>query len=167
MKWVLFGDPFPHLKCAATFETWSNPSLWESIEPQQQLAAAGEGGGTTMIRPHRGAIAWNPFRKRWVTVFTQNFGKPSMLGEIWYAEAKSPLGPWGEAVKVLSHPAYSFYNPVLHAGFTEDQPSVLLFEGTYTRTFSSAKVATPRHDYNQILYRLDLDDPALGPAQGE
>lgn len=24
---------------------------------------------------------------------------------------------------------------------------------------------TPRYDYNQILYRLDLDDPALKPAQ--
>lgn len=26
---------------------------------------------------------------------------------------------------------------------------------------------TPRYDYNQILYRLDLDDPRLAPAHGK
>ena len=48
--------------------------------------------------------------------------------------------------------------------FTPADAPTLLFEGTYTREFSSAPVATPRHDYNQILYRLDLDDPRLAAA---
>jgi hypothetical protein len=38
---------------------------------------------------------------------------------------------------------------------------ILLFEGTYTQRFAKNPAATLRHDYNQILYRLDLDDPAL------
>jgi hypothetical protein len=39
---------------------------------------------------------------------------------------------------------------------------VIFFEGTYTHTFSgSAENATPRYDYNQIMYRLNLDDPRL------
>jgi hypothetical protein len=39
---------------------------------------------------------------------------------------------------------------------------VIFFEGTYTFTFSgSIENATPRYDYNQIMYRLDLHDPRL------
>ena len=36
-KWVLFGNPFPSLKCAATFEAWSDPEAWEVIEPQKTV----------------------------------------------------------------------------------------------------------------------------------
>ena len=31
------------------------------------------------MKPHSGSIAWNAFRKRWVTVFMQAFGKPSVV----------------------------------------------------------------------------------------
>ena len=44
---------------------------------------------------------------------------------------------------------------------------LIYFEGTYSRTFSGNPVATPRYDYNQVMYRLDLADPRLGlPAPG-
>ena len=38
---------------------------------------------------------------------------------------------------------------------------MIYFEGTYTREFSDAPVATPRYNYNQLMYRLDLADPRL------
>ena len=129
--------------------------------PQKELSAP----DGSVVKPHSGSIAYNGFRKRWVTVFMESFGKPSAFGELWYAEADLPTGPWGKAVKVLSHQHYTFYNPRLHPEFVSENSSVLLFEGTYTLQFSDAKQATPRYDYNQILYRLDLDDPALAPAQ--
>jgi hypothetical protein len=110
-------------------------------------------------------MGWQSWRRRWVTVFLQSGGAPSTLGELWYAEAEAPTGPWGPAVKVLTHRNHTFYNPCLHLDLTPSDSPVLLFEGTYTREFSSNAVATPRHDYNQILYRLDLDDPRLRPAQ--
>ena len=97
----------------------------------------------------------------------QNGGEPSPFGELWYAEANAPTGPWGTAVKVLSHDNYTFYNPRLHPEFTPDESPMLIFEGTYTATFAKHPPATPRYDYNQMLYRLDLDDPALAPARGE
>jgi hypothetical protein len=31
--------------------------------------------------------------------------------------------------------------------------------------FADHPAPTPRYDYNQILYRLDLDNPGLQPAQ--
>jgi hypothetical protein len=161
-KWALFGDPLPRLRCPATFEAWQDPSTWEPLTPQENFVSAADGSAIT---PHSGSIAWNEYRQRWVTVFMQAFGKPSAFGEIWYAEAESPDGPWGPTVKVLSHKNYAFYNPRMHPEFTPPDSPVLLFEGTYTQAFADRAEPTPRYDYNQILYRIDLDDPKLAPAR--
>jgi hypothetical protein len=162
-KRVLFGDPLPKLRCRATFEAWQDQKSWEVLEPQDELLSAGD---DSPVSPHSGSIAWNAYRKRYVTVFMQEFGKPSVFGEIWYAESHAPYGPWGRAVKVLSHKNYTFYNPRIHPEFTPADSPILLFEGTYTQTFADRPEPTPRYDYNQILYRLDLDDPQLAPARG-
>jgi hypothetical protein len=158
---VLFGNPLPTLRCPATFEGWQDPSTWEVLQPQEHLVSASDGAD---VRPHSGSIAWNAYRKKWLTVFMETFGKPSAFGEIWYAEADSPTGRWGPAVKVLSHENYTFYNPRIHPELTLQDSAVLIFEGTYTRAFANQPVPTPRYDYNQIIYRLDLDDPQLAPA---
>lgn len=161
-RWVLFGNPLPTLRCEATFEAWQDPESWEPLRPQPTIRSA---AGDEEVTPGSGSIAFNAYRDRWVTVFQQSFGKPSFAGELWYAEADAPTGPWGPAVKVLSHDNYTFYNPRLHQEFTDPSSPILLFEGTYTATFADRPPPTPRYDYNQILYRLDLDDPALKPAQ--
>jgi len=161
-RWVLFGNPFPSLRCRATFEAWEDPSRWEILEPQGEVVSANDG---SPVKAHTGSIAWNAYRGRWVTVFMEEFGKPSAFGELWYAEADSPSGPWGPAVKVLSHDNYTFYNPRLHPELTPLGSPILLFEGTYTGMFADRPPPTPRYDYNQILYRLDLDDPMLGGGQ--
>lgn len=164
--WVMFGNPLPVLRCPATFEAWQDPANWEVLRPQVSIPAA-DGGAA--IKPHTGAhsgsIAWHPWRKRWVMVFLQALGRPSAFGELWYAEADAPTGPWGPAVQVLSHDNYTFYNPRLHVELTPPDAPLLLFEGTYTAQFADRPPPTPRHDYNQILYRLDLDAAALRPAQ--
>ncbi|MBE2285321.1 MAG: hypothetical protein IAE77_17810 [Prosthecobacter sp.] len=159
-EWVLFGNPFPSLRCPATFEAWQDSSTWEVLKPQFVLAAA-DGAA---VKPHSGSIAWNEHRKRWVAVFMQALGKPSAFGELWYAEADAPTGPWGPAVKVITHENHTFYNPRIHPEFTPAGSPVLFFEGTYTKEFADHAQATPRYDYNQVLYRLDLDDPKLKPA---
>jgi len=160
-SWMLFCNPFPLMRCPATFEAWQDTNTWERLAPQKQLLAAKTG---EKVRPHTGSLAWNPWRKRWVSVFVQADGKPSTLGEVWYAEARSPTGPWGPAVKILSHDNYTFYNPSLHPEFTVENSPILIFEGTYTAEFARNPPKTPRYNYNQILYRLDLDDPRLLPA---
>src|SRR6185436_15185349 len=62
---------------------------------------------------------------------------------------------------IVAHDHYNFYNPTQHPFFDQEAGRVIFFEGTYTASFSSAKQKTPRYDYNQIMYRLDLDDPRL------
>ncbi len=155
---VLFGDPFPRLRCGAAYESWRDPSQWQKLEAQSEVVPA---TGGKPVKPHRGSIARSEFKNKWVAIFTQHGGDASFLGEIWYAEADRPTGPWTHAVKVVTHTRYTFYNPRIHKDFTEANSPVLLFEGTYTREFSQAKESTPRYNYNQILYRIDLDEAAF------
>ena len=156
---LLFGDPLPKMKIAKSFEAWQSQDAWQVLTPQETIAAKDEQHAP--VRPHSGSMAWNAYRQKWVTVFMQHFGKPSVFGEIWYAEADTPLGPWKSAVKILSHENYTFYNPRLRDDLSPPGSPILCFEGTYTHTFSDNKEPTPRYDYNQILYRLDLDQPEL------
>lgn len=110
------------------------------------------------------SIQWNQHRKRWILIGVQHLASESPLGEVWYAESPNVDGPWSKAVKVATHPNYSFYNPCHHPYFDQEGGRVIYFEGTYTHTFSGNPVATPRYDYNQVMYRLDLDDPRLVKA---
>jgi hypothetical protein len=117
------------------------------------------------VELHRGTVRWNAHRARYVLVACQVGGTSSYLGELWYAEADAPTGPFTTAVKVVSHDRMSFYNPCHHEFLDRDGGRVIHFEGTYTTSFSGNPEATPRYDYNQILYRLDLDHPALRATQ--
>jgi len=110
-----------------------------------------------------GSVQWNTFRKRYVAILGRKAGKDSFLGEIVYAEADAPEGPYPKAVAIADHPHYTFYNPVHHAFL--DRGRHIYFEGTYTAEFSDAKEKTPYYNYNQLIYRLDLSDPRLAPAR--
>lgn len=115
---------------------------------------------------HRGSVRWNEHRKRWIMVAGQ-IGGASNLGEIWYSEATAPTGPWRSAKRIVTHDHYSFYNPVHHPFFDQEGGRWIYFEGTYTHTFSGNNSPTPRYDYNQIMYRLDLDHPGLKAIRAE
>jgi hypothetical protein len=113
------------------------------------------------ILAHSGSVYWNDYRKRWALIAVQSGGSSSFLGEVWYAEADTPVGPWAYAVKVVTHDRYSFYNPKQDPMFDKDGGRTIFFEGTYAASFSGNTDPTPRYDYNQILYKLDLSDPRL------
>ena len=110
---------------------------------------------------HKGSTYWNEYRGRWLMIAVETGGSSSFLGEVWLAEADTPLGPWVYARKILTHDKYSFYNPKQHPMFAKEDGRVIFFEGTYTTTFSGNTHPTPRYDYNQILHKLDLADPRL------
>ena len=112
------------------------------------------------VLAHAGSVYWNEYRRKWITIRCEMFGT-SMLGEIWYAEADTPLGPWVYARKIVTHDKYSFYNPKQHPAFDQDGGRIIYFEGTYSHTFSGNDQPTPRYDYNQIMYKLDLADERL------
>lgn len=152
---------------------WKRNTAPLSYKQEQALIAAGKLNGHEALvqlrdvetgatfQPQNGSTYWNPYRRRWIMLVSEVFGKPSFLGELWFAEADTPVGPWVYARKIVTHDRYSFYNPTQHPFFDQDAGRIIYFEGTYTSTFSGNEDKTPRYDYNQIMYRLTLDDPRL------
>lgn len=113
------------------------------------------------VHSHGGSVHWNPYLKRWVMISGQAGGTSSYLGELWFAEADTPVGPWVYARKIITHDKYTFYNPTQHPFFDQDGGRVIYLEGTYTNTYSGTATQTPRYNYNQIMYRLTLSDLRL------
>jgi hypothetical protein len=130
------------------------------LKPEESLLALRDADTGKPVAAHRGSVYFNAHRGRWIMVFTESMGT-SALGEVWYAEADAPAGPWVHARKVVTHEEYSFYNPKHHPMLDKEGGRVVFFEGTYVTTFSGNPNPTPRYDYNQVMYRLDLDDPRL------
>lgn len=107
------------------------------------------------VETYSGSVHWNDFRRRWVMIAQKN------VGEVWYAEGDTPVGPWVYAKKIVTHKKYTFYLPTQHPFFDQNGGRHIYFEGTYTNAFSGNPDQTPRYNYNQIMYRLTLDDPRL------
>ena len=152
--------------------SWKPDTSWVNHARQQALIEAGklkadeawihtcdQATGEPIVL-HGGSVSWNDYRKKWVMIAVQIMGS-SMLGEVWYSESDRPEGPWPWAVKVVTHDRYSFYNPRQHPYFAQAGGRLIYFEGTYADTFSGAPFPTPRYNYNQVMYRLDLADPRL------
>jgi len=126
--------------------------LLKSDESWLQLTEVGSGKTSPDFS---GSISWNNFRNRWVMI------SQGHTGEIWYAEADTFTGPWLYARRVVEHDTYNFYNPVHHRWFDRDGGQTIYFEGTYTSFFTRDGYKTPRADYNQVMYRLNLSHPHL------
>ena len=166
---------YPHLRVPDDWAAIGDPARWESYvrtaegrwawrpgEVRSDPAATGlfpladaRTGKATGAYPS--CVTWNAFRRRWILLAER-------VGDVYYAEADRPEGPWREAVRVVHHEHYNFYNVASHPFFDQQDGRIIYFEGTYTATFSDARHQTPRYDYNQVMYRLRLDDPRLALA---
>ncbi|MGD0090819.1 MAG: hypothetical protein ABSE73_12940 [Planctomycetota bacterium] len=155
---------------------WKPDTGFITFAQQKQLFDAGQFAASELVYKltdiqngraviaHAGSVAYNAFRKRWIMVFHAEWAKPSNLGEVYYAEAEALEGPWVQAQKIVTHARYSFYNVKHHPLFDQEGGRIIYFEGTYSTTFSDTRdptPATPRYDYNQVMYRLDLASPRL------
>jgi len=116
------------------------------------------------VKLHRSTVNWNEYRNKWVMIGNESGGDGSFLGEVWYAEAPTPEGPWKKAVKIITHGdptgelggSYSFYNPA-HLPFLDEADGRFIhLHGTYSTNFFDSAPTTPGYEYNQIAYRLDL-----------
>jgi hypothetical protein len=126
---------------------WKPNTSWVDHARQKELIAAGklkeeEAWISTRdietkqpIMLHSGSVAWNKYRKKWIMIAVQSMGT-SPLGEVWYAEADQPQGPWPWARKIVTHNNYTFYTPKHHPFFDQESRRIVYFEGTYADTFS-------------------------------
>jgi hypothetical protein len=145
---------------------WKPDTDSVDLERQRELTAAGrikadEGlwqlrdiNDDHVIGRFPGSVFWNEHRRRWIMLV-------ELFGQAWFAEGDTFVGPWVYARKIVSHERYSFYNIKQHPFFDHDGGKTIYFEGTYTDSFVDRPDTTPRYNYNQIMYRLSLDDPRL------
>jgi hypothetical protein len=133
----------------------------QRIKPEEALLQLRDIDSGNLALAHGGSVYWNPYRQRWLMICVESRGSTSYLGEVWYAEADTPVGPWVFARKIATHNKYSFYNPKQHPMLDKEGGRIIFFEGTYTTTFSGNSDPTPRYDYNQVMYQVDLSDPRL------
>ncbi|MFZ1705852.1 MAG: hypothetical protein WAT79_16015 [Saprospiraceae bacterium] len=101
------------------------------------------------------SVFWNDYKKRWIMIAYE------FVGGVWFFEGDTPTGPWVYGRKIVAHDNYDFYNVGQHPLFDQDGGRLIYFEGTYTKGFSQNTYATPLYDYNQMMYRLALDDQRL------
>lgn len=101
------------------------------------------------------SLNWNRFHRRWIAIIWH------LLGDVWYAEADTPTGPWSYARKIISHTTQTFYWPGQIEPLDANDGRRIYVMGTYTQTFQQNPEKTPRYDYNQLLYGLSLDTPQL------
>jgi hypothetical protein len=141
-----------------------NPELhpWNHVrrvDDGGRIWVSGSGGPFGSEGMGRGRALWNPHRNRFVWI-AQTVGQGSAFGELFYMEADTPMGPWVYAGKIVSHShdGYSFYNPRHHPYLSPDQGKTVYLEATYTTLLTDIKDYTPRYAYNQIMYKLDVDD---------
>lgn len=125
-------------------------------------------GNDRIVEVHAGTVHFNAFRQRWIMIANEHAwdkDSPSFLGEVFYSESESPQGPFVRTIKLATHPGQSFYNPCHHPFFDQHNGKTIYFEGTYCNTFTNSP-ATPRYNYNQMMYRLDLSSPRITETFG-
>ncbi len=140
----------------------------ERSESPVRLVDVDSGEPLTMFG---GSIQWNDYRQKWILTTVNCLPEGWPGGEVYFAEANAPEGPWVHAKKIATHSApgegeaaddnYDFYNPVHHPFFDQEGGRVIYFEGTLSTYFAKNQRAAPRYSYNQLMYRVDLADPRL------
>jgi hypothetical protein len=116
------------------------------------------------VHSHQGSVYWNEYRKRWVCIRLEMWGR-TLIGETWYLEGDTPLGPWVFARKIVTHKwedhDAAFYIAGQIPYFDKEDGRVIYFKGSLSAQFGSAKNPAQRHNYNMFMYKLELDDPRL------
>ena len=112
------------------------------LSEQEALTQVRDAETGALLEFHAGSVQWNEYRNKWIMIAEQ-LSSDSFSGEIWYAEADRPVGPWRTARRIATHGKQSFYNPVHHPFFDQFSGRVIYFEGSYGNTGGRGGDLTP------------------------
>ena len=127
------------------------------IRPEERWIVFRDVESDREVRTQHNTIKWNPYRQRYAGIFSEATGS---LGNAWYAEADTAAGPWVYMQKIVSHNGFTFYNPCHF--FDKHEGREVFVEGTVTQWFgTSDQPAMPRYQYNQVMYKLNLEESRL------
>ena len=109
---------------------------------------------------------------------------PSRYGELWYCEAPEITGPWKECHRIITHAltGASCYNPLQLPWLDEEGGKTIYIACTWTAMASGVDgpksracafdmyggrgcaVAVPRYEYNNLVFKLDVERLAARTA---
>jgi len=98
------------------------------------------------------SIEWNPHHGCFIMVAA------SVDGDIWFAESRQVEGPWKNAIRIISAEPGKCVKPVQHPFMNQDSGRIIWFETALL------DASSPRYDGNELMHRLDLNDPRLRPV---
>jgi len=175
-------QPFCHVRCPARLDAVRNPGAFEALSwdttshkytwqqsrpPMSQreestwIAEGSISQPRTQVRDHNSqkpvpvqesSIEWNPHHRCYVMIAS------SVDGDVWFCESRHLEGPWENAIRIISAEPGRCSSPVQHPFMNQDGGRIIWFE---TALLDSG---LPRYDRNELMHRLDLDDPRLKPA---
>jgi len=145
-NYYYFPAPFtvPLVRVKATLNNVLNPESYEGFVDGSWKAGARPKRPKSQIDfetgeaiEASGTVSWNAYRKRWIMIAWR------VVDSTYYFEGDTPVGPWVYGRRIVKYDHYTFYNVAHHPFFDQEDGRVIYFEGTYTREFSDAPVATP------------------------
>ena len=138
--------------------SWSRRAL---LKPDEALLNLRDVVTGKTVLAHGGSVYWNEYRRRWVMIAVEIVGSlvPGRGLVRRGRHAARPLGlrPQGRhprRLQLLQSQAASAVRPARAAGSSSSR-------GLTPRPSRATKDPTPRYDYNQVMYQLDLADPRL------
>ena len=120
-----------------------------------------------------GSVHWNGFRKKYIAIIGATPGpipdtelngaslpppKPSILGEIFYAESDELTSGWSNATLIITHSQseMSCYNPLQLPMYDDDTHGRIYITCTFVNSFSGVVHKQQKYDYNNMFFGLDL-----------
>jgi hypothetical protein len=178
-----FANPFCNVRCPATLEAIRNPAAYEALtrppgdnrDPiwQQTLPPMTQREESTWIAEGRvttplgqvedhatgkavpiahASIHWNAYHRCYAMIAS------SIDGDLWLSTSARPIGPWKKAVRVVQAMSGRCTEPVQHPFMSQEGGRIIWFESALVDTGAA------RYEQNQVMHRLDMDDPRLQPA---
>lgn len=180
--WCYFASPFCHVRCPARLDAVRNPAAyqaltWDSsakapvwqqtLPPMTQRDESSWVAEGRVQHPHTqvedhatrkpvpvldASIEWNPHHHCYIMIAA------SVDGDIWMAESTQIEGPWQRAIRIVNAEPGMCTKPVQHPFMNQEGGRIIWFETALLDTNA------PRYDGNELMHRLDLDDPRLKPV---
>jgi len=69
--WLYFGQATPNVKIPADYESWRDPSRYVPVTCDIAFTDTTTG---KPVKAHNGSVTWNPWRKKWISIFTESGG---------------------------------------------------------------------------------------------
>lgn len=99
---------------------------------------------------------YDPYRKRYVEIITEEQNQFIARDATWYAEGDTPMGPWVYARRITGRGSRSIYNPTI-LPLQKNDGAQLFFAAVYSNSYVPVP-PLPYYNYSVVMHMLDVSD---------